>query len=166
MRIATALFISLMLHTQAVADKIPTQQHDPSKCPQKDDPAHRACIADFWREYRPALMSEYLAWKALLPIAQVGDENRANVVLGRMMNAGLYIHNHWEFKLPDTADEQQIGFEDYERVVQCRSAIINVKFWLVAVSSGSNDPDGRQGFAQASRDCEAKAGRSRHQDVD
>ena len=45
MRIATALIISLMLHTQAVADNIPTQQHNPSKCPLKDDPAHKACMA-------------------------------------------------------------------------------------------------------------------------
>ena len=163
MRIATVLLISLLADSQAVAVNIPTQQHDPSKCPSMDDPAHKGCIADFWKDYRPAIMAEYWNWKALLPIAQARSENAANIALGRMVNEGLYVHNHWQLKVPENEDQVQIGFDDYERIFQCHSAIINLKFWLVAVSSGRDDPDSRLGFAEASRNCEAKASRSRRQ---
>lgn len=162
MRIATkisalCLLASVAMASRVEAGSIPVQQHNPEACPPKASEQRKACLSAFWQEFRPAMLEEYERWMRFLPHAQKGNELGALNDLGVAMRQGLYVHNHWQYRVVDPEDVAQL--QDYERVGDCRAAVIHLKFWLIAVSKGEDDDVSRPGFFDASKKCEQRTRR-------
>jgi len=148
-----AVFLSMATAAFADEDDIPKPQHPISECRKQSD--NKACLKASWQEYRAAILSELKNWQQLEGVAKRGDVMEANVALGRAMRGGWYVHNHWDPIVPEADETDVINFDDAEAIFACRTAIIDLKYWLVGVthddySDGAKDSDD---YAQDLRGC-------------
>ncbi|CEJ86856.1 hypothetical protein HYPGJ_30755 [Hyphomicrobium sp. GJ21] len=144
---------SKLLVAPAFGDEIPKPTFSIDDCRASND---KTCVKNAWNEYKSAIVTEYDAWKTLLPTAQSGDADAANRILGVPIRNGWYVHNHWTPIVPQDGEFDIISFDVAEAVDACRTAIINLKFWLVNNSSDHPDFESDQvSYGQSARKCEA-----------
>jgi hypothetical protein len=128
------------------------QQHPISTCQPLAD--KKECVARAWKEYSTAILLEYRSWRQFQEIAKSGDSKRAGDAVKRALDGGWYIHNHWE-----TCDKpyvyDYIPYDSVDKIIACRAAIINIKFWLAAIASGTGaDPSDATTFSHSAKNCE------------
>ena len=152
--VATVAAYALLVGPAWADDPIPKETHPISQC--RELPDKSACLAAYWSEYKTAIMVELEQWKTLLPAARSGNDMVASRALGQAINGGWYVHNHWDYGAYQLDESDQIPFAEFEAVYDCRAAIINLKFWLVGVTSpdgaAASDPSD---YKQSAAKCES-----------
>jgi len=153
-RIALLIICSSLLAPVASAE-IPQPQHPIEECRKNNDADKTACLKASWNEYKNAILEEYQNWKEFEPAAESGNEFRVNSAIRTAMEGGWYIHNHWEPITPEADEFDVISFDEAEAIFDCRSAIINLKFWLIATTSDNMDASSpRNDYKQSAKKCE------------
>lgn len=151
------LLVLVALATAAAAEDggVTPQHHSPKDCRPDDS----ACIRGWFQEYRAGILDEFNAWDEIagqaLTAAQSGNDVLANRLAGKMILGGWYRHNHWdEYEDPAAVLSAGISYDDLEAAtVDCRDAIIDLKFFLVAASDGREDTSGWKDWSASSRKC-------------
>ena len=134
-------------------EQIPMPQHPISDCRKLSD--KKSCLKESWKEYKQAILSEYKHWKNFEPVALSGDETQINIAFRTAMENGWYVHNHWEPIMPDGDEAEIISYDEAERIFACRTAIIDMKFWLVGLTTdGSRNAEDRASYRKSSKECE------------
>jgi len=135
------------------------QIYDPTKCEKTD----KKCILDWYAEYKPAIIEEYLSYRALeTPIADIlrtRSDLAANALAGELIRRQLYKHNHWKFVDAARAVDAGIDFHDIDVLLSdCRTAIIGLKFILIEASSDkmTEAAKDRSEYLENARACEKR----------
>lgn len=135
------------------ASAVPQQNHPISECrkvPDKSD-----CVKASWTEFKSAILSEYANWKAMENTALSGDVALINRALANAIRNGWYVHNHWAPIAPEPDELAVIPRDDAEAVHWCRVAIIDMKFWLVGLTSDYADNQSNEDrYRDSSRKCD------------
>jgi hypothetical protein len=144
------------------------QAEEPSTAPQLQDPENCAendnkCLLDWYAEYKPALIEEFLAYRELeTPIAGILDSHSdlaAATLGGELIRRKLYKHNHWKFADVVRATAAGIDFDELDALLSdCRAAIIELKFILVAAIGGrfAQAVNDKAGYLEPARACEKR----------
>lgn len=152
-RYVLAALVVLVSSVQCAA-QIPEQAHDPTKCSASDV----ACVKAWFDEYKVGILEELDDYKSLedrvaTDIA-AGDDMDANRLTGLLMDRGWYRHNHWA--LADAAQLINAGipFDDYEGLIACRTAIINMKYMIIAAAAPRDASQDRSDYLENVGLCE------------
>lgn len=130
---------------------IPNPSHSIEECRRAGD---ASCTKGAWNEYKNAILNEFDEWNTLLPIAERGDSDAANRALAIPMRNGWYVHNHWVPIVPKADEFDIVTFDAAEAVDACRVAIINLKFWLIALSDKpSRVSDEPSSYRRSASEC-------------
>ena len=153
------LVFSTALQT-ATADEspVPRQLHPAAACKDAD--------TTWFAEYKTGITEEFTSYESLAgpayQAAKAGDDMAAAGITRTMIEGGWYRHNHWDMMANPTAVfGAGISPDDYEGIDHCRTAIIDLKFFIVAASSARFDSDGWSDWKDFSRQCRAYMGNAR-----
>jgi hypothetical protein len=152
---AALAFAALGLNSALAADAVvPPQQHPPAACKQGDSD----CILESASEYGAAIFAEWKEWQAFEPQALAAVQRRDGLAASRLletaMSQNLYKHNHWAMPKLDDIIAANIDPDDWDAVIACRTAVIDLKFILIAVvSSPENIANSRADYLQSAKQC-------------
>jgi hypothetical protein len=147
-------------------DATPWQGFDPAKCGEQS----ADCLRSWYHEYRDAILNELEEWQSPLAFAAIKnhDHEAAESFLNTAVHNGWYVHNHWGFPKDMVAIRQAgISYDDYDAlVVDCREAIIKLKFALAAVAfphrQDNSYADYRENVAKCQKRFHVMPGQTAH----
>jgi hypothetical protein len=143
-------FVTAAAHAENRA--IPKQKH-PAGC------RDHQCVRAWYDEYKSGVLAELRQWQSFeqraVSAAGRHDARDASRMMDEAVRAGWYIHVHWS-----TADSAEIAaagiaVEEWDALASCRTAIIEFKWLLIAISSSSQGKidQGRADYAEALGKC-------------
>lgn len=139
---AVTLALTFVFVGDSKAEEPPAapQLHKPSECLE----GNKKCILDWYAEYKAGLLEEFMAYRELEGPLSGAIENRSDLaaasLAGELHRRKLYKHNHWASAEIDQVNDAGIDYKDFDALVSdCRVAIIDLKFMIIAASSAKFD---------------------------
>jgi hypothetical protein len=153
-----ALFLPI---ASGLAEEPPAapQLHDPGKCGENET----KCLLDWYAEYKPALIEEFLAYRELeTPIAGILDSHSdlaAATFGGELIRRKLLRTQSLEIHRCRPRPAAGIDFDELDALLSdCRVAIIELKFILVAAVGGrfAQAVNDKAGYLEPANACEKR----------
>ena len=136
----------------ASADRAPKQQFPASQYAQDE-----ACVRSWWAEYKPAIIEEFKYWEGYAGALERRNQHAAEQAFVDAISKQRYKHRLWDIARGSQVDLLGVEYEEYEAVMSCWSAIINLKYPLAALASNRNAEEGVKAFETDAKVCRTVA---------
>lgn len=137
---------------QSATDKTSDRAAPPQAHPPKACNGDQRCLLAWYNEYKPAILDEFLFWRAFEDAVAAENSNGALMAYNYASREKQYKHLYWAFYAGPSI--KGVSPKALSALVDgCRNAIIDMKYMLLPVMDGK-PTEGAHDYLERARKCE------------